>query len=104
MTIELILYARKQCCLCAEMKETVRRVIERCAASLEEIDIDSSAELQAKYSDEVPVLFINGRKAFKYRVTAKELARKLRREAPRARHPGRAASLSMIWRFLHKER
>jgi glutaredoxin len=79
MTIELILYTRQQCCLCADMKETVRRVIERCAASLEEIDVDSSAELQAQYGSEVPVLFINGRKAFKYRVTAKELERKLRR-------------------------
>ena len=31
--------------------------------------------------DEVPVLFINGRKAFKYRVTARELERRVDRRA-----------------------
>jgi Glutaredoxin-like domain (DUF836) len=47
-----------------------------------EIDVDSAPELQAQYGDEVPVLLINGRKAFKYRLTAKELERRLRRETP----------------------
>jgi glutaredoxin len=79
---ELILYTRKECCLCVEMKETVRRVTEHWPAAVEEIDVDSAPELQAQYGDEVPVLLINGRKAFKYRLTAKELERRLRRETP----------------------
>jgi hypothetical protein len=47
---------------------------------VKEIDVDSSPELIAQYGSEVPVLMINGRKAFKYRVTVKELERRLRRE------------------------
>jgi len=47
---------------------------------MEEIDIDGDAVLRARYNDEVPVLFIDGRKAFKYRATVVELIRKLKRK------------------------
>jgi glutaredoxin len=81
MKTELWLYTRKDCCLCEEMKSILGRVAERVSFALEEIDVDTSPELQEKYGNEVPVLFINGRKAFKYRLTAKELEQRLRREA-----------------------
>ncbi|HEY6368650.1 MAG TPA: glutaredoxin family protein [Candidatus Binatia bacterium] len=80
MKVELTLYTRKDCCLCEEMKEIVRRVAGSFPLALQELDVDSSAELQEKYGDEVPVLFINGRKAFKYRVSAKELESRLSKE------------------------
>jgi glutaredoxin len=80
MKAMLILYTRKDCCLCEEMKEVVRGVAESFILTLQELDIDSSPELQEKYGNEVPVLFINGRKAFKYRVTARELENRLRKE------------------------
>jgi hypothetical protein len=60
------------------MKAVIRQVAQETPLGVEEIDIDSSADLQEKYGEEVPLLFINGRKAFKYRLTAKELARKLK--------------------------
>ena len=81
MTAELLLYTRKECCLCEEMKSTLGRVAARISFTLQEIDVDTSPGLQAKYGEEVPVLFINGRKAFKYRLTAKELEKSLKREA-----------------------
>jgi glutaredoxin len=80
MTPKLILYSRRNCCLCDEMKETIRSVAENIPLQFEEIDVDEVAELQAEYGHEVPVLFIDGRKAFKYRVTAAQLARKLTRK------------------------
>ena len=81
MKTELLLYTRKDCCLCEDMKSTLSRVAGRVPFALEEIDIDTSPALQEKYGDEVPVLFINGRKAFKYRLTAKELEQRLKRDA-----------------------
>jgi hypothetical protein len=60
------------------MKAVIRRVASRVALQLEEIDVDTSPELQERYGNEVPVLFIDERKAFKYRVTRKELEKKLR--------------------------
>ncbi|HEY1370912.1 MAG TPA: glutaredoxin family protein [Candidatus Binatia bacterium] len=80
MTAALTLYTRKDCCLCDEMKAAVEAAAKRIAISLEEIDVDSSPEFAARYGAEVPVLFINGRKAFKYRVAEKELERRLRAE------------------------
>ena len=42
-----------------------------------EIDIDSDAELVRLYNDEIPVITINGRKAFKYRIDMNEFLKKL---------------------------
>lgn len=80
MKLHLQIYTRKSCCLCEEMKSVVRAAAMRFPITLEETDIDTCAELQALYGAEIPVLFINGRKAFKYRVTARELQKRLRRE------------------------
>jgi hypothetical protein len=77
MKPELLLYSRADCCLCAEMKEIIRRVAATVPLTLEEIDIDGAPELRERYGAEVPVLFIDGRKAFKYRVTVAELAKRL---------------------------
>jgi glutaredoxin len=78
MRHRLVLYSRLDCCLCDEMKTLIQQVAERTPLDLEEIDIDSSADLKQKYGEEVPVLFINGRKAFKYRLTARQLSARLK--------------------------
>jgi len=80
MTPTLTLYSRKDCCLCEEMKEAIRQVSAKIPLDLEEIDVDGAADLQAEYGNEVPVLFIDGRKAFKYRVTAPQLTKKLKQK------------------------
>jgi len=80
MKNELILYTRKDCCLCEEMKITIREVAERIPLAIQEFDVDTAPELQGQYGNEVPVLFVNGRKAFKYRVTEKELETRLKKE------------------------
>jgi glutaredoxin len=82
MKTKLTLYSRQDCGLCDEMKEVVRAVASKIPIEMEEVDIDGSPELRAKFGDEVPVLFINGRKAFKYRVTIKELEKRLIHRAP----------------------
>ena len=78
MNHQLTLFSRRDCCLCEEMKAVIRQVASRVVFQVEEIDVDTSPELQALYGNEVPVLFIDDRKAFKYRVTWKELEKKLR--------------------------
>ena len=80
MTVAVTLYTRKGCCLCDDMKAAVRAVGAKIPLALEEIDVDASAQLAVRYGSEVPVLFIDGRKAFKYRVTEKELERRLKAE------------------------
>jgi hypothetical protein len=63
------------------MKDAIERVGARIPVELEEVDVDSSADLRERFGSDVPVLFIDGRKAFKFQVTAKQLERRLRRAA-----------------------
>ena len=77
MKAELVIYTRKDCCLCDEMKTVIHQVAAQTPLALAEIDVDGAPETQEKFGNEVPVLFINGRKAFKYRVTRGELEKKL---------------------------
>ena len=73
MKPQLLLYSRKDCYLCDEMKKVIRRVADNMPLALEEVDVDGASESREQYGDEIPVLFIDGRKAFKYRVTARQL-------------------------------
>jgi glutaredoxin len=77
MNHKLTLYSRQDCCLCDEMKAIIREVALKVPIELEEIDVDTSTEFGKKFGHEVPVLFVDGRKAFKYRVTENALARRL---------------------------
>ena len=71
------LYTRAGCHLCEEAKRAFEAARGRADFDYEEVDIDRDAELRRRYNDEVPVIAINGVKAFKYRVEAKELLKKL---------------------------
>jgi glutaredoxin len=78
---KLLLYSRAECCLCEDMKDAIEQVAARIPVQLEEVDVDSSADLRERFGSDVPVLFIDGRKAFKFQVTAKQLERRLKRAA-----------------------
>ena len=71
------LYTRSGCCLCDEAKRVLEQARERAAFDYEERDIDGDPELLRRYNDEVPVVAINGVKAFKYKVDMKEFLKKL---------------------------
>jgi hypothetical protein len=78
MKPHLLLYMRRDCGLCDEMKHVIRRVAAHIPLVWSEVDIDNTApELTRRYGAEVPVLLIDGRKAFKYRVSERELRKRL---------------------------
>ena len=77
MLPKVTLYTRKGCCLCDEAKRVLESARKRAGFELEEVDIDADAGLRSQYNDEVPVIAIDGRKAFKYRVTEQEFVKKL---------------------------
>jgi len=74
---EVIVYSRKGCHLCEIVKESLVKLQKRGGFTWREVDVDSNAETRRLYNDEVPVVFINGRKAFKYRMDEQEFLRKL---------------------------
>ncbi len=74
----LALYTRPGCHLCDEMKEVVAPLARELGSVIKEIDISQDPALEAQFGTEIPVLFVNGRKAFKYHVSTGELRRRLR--------------------------
>lgn len=71
------LYTRAGCHLCDVVKDSLARLASRAAFSLQEVDIDSDPALRQRFNEEVPVVFIDGRKAFKYHLDEDEFLRKL---------------------------
>jgi glutaredoxin len=78
--IELILYTRNDCPLCHEMEAVIAAELPKFDAHIKRIEIDGQPDLEARFGTEVPVLFVNDRKAFKYRCTPAELRQRLSRE------------------------
>jgi glutaredoxin len=75
--MRVTVYTRSGCHLCDEAKQVIESVRRRATFDYEEFDIDSDPQLRQLYNEEVPVIAIDGKKAFKYRVTPAELLKKL---------------------------
>jgi glutaredoxin len=73
------LYTRKGCHLCDDAKAVILAARGRAEFEYEERDIDADPELLRLYNEEVPVIAIDGRKAFKYTLTMTDLLKKLER-------------------------
>jgi glutaredoxin len=71
--LPIVIYSRKECHLCDEAKAAVAPIAKSRGLAVEVIDIDRDPSLVAQFGLEVPVVFVNGRKAFKYRVDATKL-------------------------------
>lgn len=73
------LFTRQGCCLCDEAHEVLERVRARLPFALAVVDLDreASSEQRDAYTEELPVVEIEGRKAFKFRVEEARLVRLL---------------------------
>ena len=82
------IFSRPGCHLCQGAKALLRRLQACHSFRLREVDISTRADLLERYAEEIPVVLINGRKAFKYHVDEKQFIRRLRRaQEPRWRLP-----------------
>ena len=81
MKPRVTLYTRAGCCLCDDAKQVLLAARSRAEFDYDEIDIDGDAALARRYNDEVPVIAINGAKAFKYRLDMNEFLKRLEARA-----------------------
>jgi len=77
--VQIDIYSRPGCHLCDEAKEVVERVRLRFPFLLRVINIETDPELEKSYGEQIPVVFINGNKAFKYHVDEAELEKKVKK-------------------------
>lgn len=72
--MDVILYTRKNCPLCDKAKSSIRAAasLHRLPITLREVDIDGDPDLRARYTDDVPVIHVDGVEAFRHEVTPEE--------------------------------
>ncbi len=74
---EVVVYSRAGCHLCDVLKETLKQSHGKADFVWREVDIDRDPQLRETYNDQIPVVFIDGRKAFKYRMSEEHFLRAL---------------------------
>jgi len=75
--IRVDIYSKRDCCLCDEAKAILTRVQREVPFVLREVDIEASRDLAEAYGERIPLVFIDGRLAFKFRVDEAALRRRL---------------------------
>lgn len=76
MNARVLLYTRVGCHLCDDARVVVERV---CGSSYDEVDIDTDPELVARFGEQVPVTFVDGRQHDYWRVDEARLRAALER-------------------------
>jgi len=71
------LYTRQACCLCDDAKQVLAEARRRVPFDYSEVDIDADPELRRQYNDDIPVIAIDGAKAFQHRVRLEDLLARL---------------------------
>ena len=73
MTARVTLYSKPGCHLCDDARTIVERVCAELGESFDEVDITTSPDLMARYGEEIPVTFVDGRQHDYWRVDADRL-------------------------------
>lgn len=75
-TIEVTLYTRHPCFLCDKAKASIRAAasLHRLPLRVTEVDIDKDEALRVRFTDDVPVIYVNGVEAFRHRVSPEQFA------------------------------
>jgi glutaredoxin len=79
-TVRITVYGRAGCHLCEEMRDVAAAIARETGATFDEVDVDADPAIAAMYDLEVPVLCVDGVKAFSIRVTPALLRERVRRE------------------------
>ena len=73
MTARVTLYTRPGCHLCEVAREVVERVCADLGEQYDEISIDDDPELTRRFSEEIPVTFVDGQQHDFWRVSEDRL-------------------------------
>jgi glutaredoxin len=77
VSVEVRVYSAPGCHLCDVAKELLGREQPALGFDLTVVDITGDPELEAAYREQIPVVFVAGRKAFIYHVDPAELRRRV---------------------------
>jgi len=75
---EIVLITKPGCCLCDTAKAQLAKLRNVVPFDLREVNILEDRAAYAQYCEEIPVVLIDGRKAFKYHLDEKAFLRRLK--------------------------
>ena len=73
MSARITLYSRPGCHLCDDARMVIEKVCADTGTSYDEVSIDADPELQARFGEEIPVTFVDGRQHDFWRVSEERL-------------------------------
>jgi len=74
---EVVVYSKPGCCLCDDVKEKLEVLQRSRAFSLRVVNILDDPQAYRSFQEEIPVVFINGKLAFKYYLNEEQFLQKL---------------------------
>jgi len=74
---EVVVYSKPGCCLCDDVKEKLEVLQATHPFRLRVVNILEDPSSNQKFQEEIPVVFINGRKAFKFFLDEEKFLKKL---------------------------
>ena len=89
MTARVLVLTREGCHLCDQAIEVVAAVCAETGEAYATRDVDADPELRAKYTDQVPVTFVDGVQHDFWRVDPARLRKALARPRPADKREGR---------------
>ena len=75
--IQIDIYSKPACSLRDKAKAVIEKVKDIYPVAISEIDISKDPVLNKKYKEKIPVIFINNKQAFVYKVHEVTLKKKL---------------------------
>ena len=82
MSARVTIYSRPGCHLCDLARAVVERVCADLGESFEEVVIDEDPELAARFAEEIPVTFVDGRQHDFWRIDEARLRAALAGDSP----------------------
>ncbi len=76
---QVVLYSKPGCCLCDEVKAQLKRLQSTHPFEWREMNILEEPDAFERFKEEIPVVFIDGKKAFKVHLNEDEFLKRLRR-------------------------
>ena len=74
--IEIVLYSKPVCCLCDEVKAQLARLKRAVPFDTSEVNIIDDPQAFEEFREEIPEVFVNGKKAFKYHLDENDFLRR----------------------------
>jgi len=87
-SVTVRLYTAPGCCLCEAMGAQLEDLRAEFPLVVEEINIAGDSELERRFREQIPVLYLNGRKTAKYRLSTAALRQRIERALGRSGRGG----------------